>query len=404
MDALLAELARPAPKAGRIWFVLGGVLVMAAGAAASIALLSRDADNAPATTTTTTASVPLSAGGERDIDPSALSAALDLGQLESARKKLDDDALFMQDPGKVSRAKSSAALILVLGGDLDAADAKLKEASKGEPADPTAVAYLDMAASAISSARGDLKAALDRSAACASALGAKEPIAASICHQIHGDAEAERGNAAAARTSYEAGLALAKQAKDTQRVSELSLALGQLDLDEKQEDVSMDAIAKLQKDARRRGAVSCEATAAVLGARIRLTKADQQGALDVFEDINPDVLQSYRTKVIAKITLGQIYGYRAEADEDGVMGLARIDEAIADAQKRGFAGLVLEARLARVLVQLVTSEPDAEKERAALIADAKAKGYLRIAKLAAVDLSPSRDPMPTESTESSPPQ
>jgi hypothetical protein len=66
---------------------------------------------------------------------------------------------------------------------------------------------------------------------------------------------------------------------------------------------------------------------------------------------------------------------------------------IGDAKMRGFVGLELEGRLARVRVKLITSDPDAETERASLIADATAKGYVRIAKLAAAF---NRDPMPAE--------
>ncbi|MGE0404250.1 MAG: hypothetical protein AB7T06_46505, partial [Kofleriaceae bacterium] len=89
----------------------------------------------------------------------------------------------------------------------------------------------------------------------------------------------------------------------------------------------------------------------------------------------------------------QLFGYRGEADEEGVVGLDRIAAVIADAKKRGLVGIELEARLGRVLVKLITSADDAEQEREALVKDATAKGYLRIAKLAA---AANRDPMPAE--------
>ena len=275
---------------------------------------------------------------------------------------------------------------------IGASTLKLAEANAGKGADVTAVGYTDMAAASIAWARGDLTAAVERAQHCVTSLAAI-PVAASICHQIHGDAEADRGDDAAARRAYAAGMTLAERAKDAQRIAELQLAIAQLDFDAKQDEVSLDTIAKLQKDARRRGAVSCEANAAVLASRIRLAKADPQGALDVFDEVNPDVLQAYRTKMIAKLTLGQLHGYRGEADEDGVLGLDRIAAVIADAKQKGFVGLELEARLASVLVKLITGAPDGESERAALIDAARARGYGRVAKLAAAF---NRDPMPAE--------
>ncbi len=397
MDELIAELSKR-PRSPKLAFmVIGGILVVGAGAAASIAILG-DRGREPATTETATPApvtpvVPVPTE-KRDLDPSTISAALDNGQLDAARRKLEDDAVFLQqDPVKASIAKSVAAFMLVLRGELAEAEARLKEADAGKGTDAPAIAYADLAAASVASARGDLKTAAERAEHCVQAMGTTAPITSSICWQILGDARAERGDAAGARAAYDTGKALAGEAKDAQRTSDLSIAITQLELDAKQEDISLDAISKLQKDARRRGAVSCEAATAVLASRIRLVKADTQGALDVFDVVDPEVLQAYRTKMIAKLTIGQVYGYRGEADEDGVMGLDRIDAVIADAKKRGFAGLEFEARLARVLVKLVTAAPDAESERATLVRDASAKGYARIAKLATVF---NRDPMPAE--------
>ena len=398
MAALLADLTAQPRSNKTLLVVVAGALVVAAGAAASIAILGgRETPTPPAPVVATpvvpVVPTPPPTDAKRELDPKELTTALDLGQLDSARRKFDDDAAFLVDPVKASSAKSAAAFLLVMRGDLTAADAKLKEADASKGTDATAGAYADLAASAIAWARGDLKTAVNRSEQCASALSSVAPIAASLCYQVSGDAYADRGNAAAAHSAYDAGKKLAEQSKDAQRTSELALAIAQLDFDEKQDDVPLDSIAKLQKDARRRGAVSCEATAAVLASRIRLTKADPQGALEVFEDVDPDVLQAYRTKLLAKITLGQIYGYRGEGDDEGVVGLDRIDAAIADARKQGFVGLELEARLARVLVKLITGADDAEAERATLIKDATAKDYARIAKLAGTF---NRDPLPAE--------
>lgn len=399
MDALLAELARPPSRSGKTaLLVVGGLAVVAAGAAASIALLGEK----PEPPAPVVAPTPV-AGEDRDVDPAAISKALDNGQLDSARQKFEDDAKLVTDPVKQSTAMSAAAFMLVLRGDIATAEANLAKAEAAKGTDTTAIAYADMAAGAIAWMRGDLATAIARSEHCVAMLGTSAPIATSICHQIRGDAEADRGDVAAARRAYTAGKALADEAKDAQRISELALALAQLEFDEKQDNVSLDKILQLQKESRRRGAVSCEATAAVLASRIRLAKADTQGALDVFEEIDPDVMQAYRTKMIAKLTLGQLHGYRGEADEEGVVGLDRIDAVIADASKSGFAGIELEARLARVLVKVITSAADAEAERARLIEDAKAKGYARVARLVAAF---NRDPMPAETppAETPPPE
>ncbi|MGE3769062.1 MAG: serine/threonine-protein kinase, partial [Kofleriaceae bacterium] len=346
MDELLAELTKRPKSARPVLMIVAGALVVAAGAAASILLLSEKKPEAAPVVAPAPVSTPVPpTTAERDLDPKALTEALDLGQLDNASRKFEDDALLIRDPAKASAARSAAAFVLVLSGDVAEAEAKLKQAEASKGTDQRAIAYADMAAAALAWMRGDLSTAIDRSEHCVGALGATSPIVASICHQIRGDAEADRGDVAAARQAYAAGKALADEAKDAQRISELSLAVAQLEFDEKQDNVSLDSVTKLQKDARRRGAVSCEATAAVLASRIRLAKADPQGALDVFDEINPDVLQAYRTKMIARITLGQLFGYRGEADEEGVVGLDRIAAVIADAKKRGLVGIELEARL-----------------------------------------------------------
>ncbi len=397
MEELLAALQKRPASLKKPLMVIAGVVVVGAGAAASIAILDgrtepKPAVVQPAPVVVEPAPTPI-ATENRDVDPSGITNALDHGRLDDATKKYEDDAKLTQDPVKAASARAVSALMLVLRGDIAAAEAKLKEADAAKGTDPAAVGYADMTAASIAWARGDLGSAITRSESCVKQLAPIAPVSASICHQIQGDALADRGDEAVARGAYAAGMALAEQAKDKNRIAELQLAIAQLELDAKQDDASLDTITKLQKDARRRGAVSCEAQAAVLASRIKLAKADPQGALDVFEDIDPDALQAYRTKMIANLTLGQLHGYRGEADEDGVLGPDRIDQVIADAKKTGFVGLELEARLARVLVKVITGADDADAERAALVADAQAKSYGRIAKLAA---SFNRDPLPAE--------
>ena len=380
MDALLAELVATPPRSGkRIAIVLAALVVLAgAGAAVYLTLLTKKP-----------APPPIEAPKPRPIavkdvvsDPSLLAEALDLGQLDDARRQFDKDVLIIQDKATASIAQSSAAFMLALSGDLPSAEAKLKAADAAKASDPKATAYADMAAAAIAYARGELNTAAERSERCANALGNSEPIAAAMCLQIQGDTAADLDNAGAARRAYDAGNVIAQKLGKKELSSMFQLSMSQLDFDEKNEDVSLDAVTKLRKEARARRAASCEASAAVLASRIRLRKADQQGALDDLDDLDPKVLQVYRLQMIARVAIGEVYGYKNEADEDGVMGLDRIDDALDDAKKKGFWGLVLEAQLARVRVMLTVGKDGAEEERQALIKDATARGYKRIARLA----------------------
>ena len=380
MDALLAELVATPPRSGkRIAIVLAALVVLAgAGAAVYLTLLTKKP-----------APPPIEAPKPRPIavkdvvsDPSLLAEALDLGQLDDARRQFDKDVLIIQDKATASIAQSSAAFMLALSGDLPSAEAKLKAADAAKASDPKATAYADMAAASIAYARGELNTAAERSERCANALGNSEPIAAAMCLQIQGDTAADLDNASAARRAYDAGNVIAQKLGKKELSSMFQLSMSQLDFDEKNEDVSLDAVTKLRKEARARRAASCEASAAVLASRIRLRKADQQGALDDLDDLDPKVLQVYRLQMIARVAIGEVYGYKNEADEDGVMGLDRIDDALDDAKKKGFWGLVLEAQLARVRVMLTVGKDGAEEERQALIKDATARGYKRIARLA----------------------
>jgi hypothetical protein len=68
-------------------------------------------------------------------------------------------------------------------------------------------------------------------------------------------------------------------------------------------------------------------------------------------------------------------------------GLDRIRDARSEAEREGFVGLVFEARLAVVEVSILTAvEPAAADaaaaEQRALVKDARARGYARVAQLA----------------------
>jgi hypothetical protein len=385
MDALLADLAEPVKKRSLPLMLLGGAIIVAGGAAASILLLDRaDEPKTNDVITKTEKVVPKEDG--RHFDPKAITDAMDLGRLDRAQKAFDDDARLLGDPAEASRAKSASALMLAMRGDLKSADAKLAEAENGKGADLIAGAYVDMTGAWIAWAKGDLKGAVEKSGRCVKTLDAKiegeAKLELSLCYQIQGDAETDRGNAVAARTLYGKGLALAKEIDNDQRTSDLSLSIASLDFDEKQDALGTDDIAALAEDAHGRGAPSAEATAAILIARVRLAKADPQAAMEYLDHLNISKMETYRAKTIANLTVGEILGYRSEADDKGVLGTTRIDEALQDAQKHGFAGLVFEARLAKVMVGVITSSETCEADRKQLVDDARAKGFKRIATLA----------------------
>jgi hypothetical protein len=119
--------------------------------------------------------------------------------------------------------------------------------------------------------------------------------------------------------------------------------------------------------------------------RIRIAKAATLEMLDVFEDLNFDKLEVYRIKMLARIARGQVYGYLGEGDDDG-NGNDHLDAVIDEASRKGLWPLVLEAKLAKLRIHVTRGEGDVDAERAALIGEANAKGYQRIANLAAASV------------------
>ncbi|MDQ3340379.1 MAG: serine/threonine protein kinase [Myxococcota bacterium] len=371
MEALLSELVIPEVKSGKkIGFAIAAIVLVGGGAATAFMLLQGRAEK-PAVVVEDT---PKPVVAQDTFDPSLLVRAVDQGTLDMA------ETVFRNDAGSMSQ--SSAAVMLALRGDLPGAEAKLKAAEAVKGTDAKSAAYVDMAASAIAYARGELPTAAERSARCASALSGSDAIGSAMCLQIQGDTAAEMDNTRLARDAYNSGSVIAQNLKDKQIESMFQLSVAQLDFDEKHEDVSLDAVNKLRKEARSRRAASCEAGAAVLASRILLRKADQQAALDQVDDLDPKILQAFRLQAIARIAVGEVYGYKNEADEDGVMGLDRIADVQDEAQKKELWGVVLEAKLARVRVRLTLAVDGAEADRKALITEANTRGYKRIARLA----------------------
>ena len=63
-------------------------------------------------------------------------------------------------------------------------------------------------------------------------------------------------------------------------------------------------------------------------------------------------------------------------DSDG--GFAEIEAARAEAERAGYVGLVLAARLAKLDAATAMAAPEATVQQKALVADARARGFQRI--------------------------
>ncbi len=278
-----------------------------------------------------------------------------------------------------SIARSAGALVLALRGHLDQARAHLHDAAALKGTDPTARAYADMASAAVAFASGELAAALGYSASCAAGFSTTVPELAAMCLELDGEIAAERGDVTGARKAYTDGLALAKRLDNASRALTLELALATLDVD-RQEDAAA-AIAKgtqLQVLSAQRNASSDEAHAWVVLARAHLAQAASQQALEDLDHVKLDATEAFQIQIESRIARGETVAMLDDPDE----GFTQIDAARAEAEKQGFPGLVFAARLARVEVMIARSAPDAAAAQRALVTEARAKGYERIAHLA----------------------
>jgi Protein kinase domain len=372
MEALLAELTAPVPKSGKtVAFAIAALVIVVGGAAAAFVML-RDKPKPPAAKIEP-APVPVAT---KEFDPTLLVRAIDQGTLDTVEDVFNREVSVM--------ARASAAYMIALRGDLAGAAKKLAEAEAVKSTDPKAKAYIDMATAAIDHARGDLKTAYERAESCANTLGNTDPIPAAMCLQIQGDAAADRDEVDLAKRAYGSGDIIAQKLGKKELSSMFELSLAQLEFDQKEADVSLDAVEKLRAEARRRRAASCEAGASVLMSSMQLRKGEDSKALAIVDDMNidPTVLQMYRRQAIAKIAIGEVYGYRNEADIDGETGPVKIEKVLQEASKKEFWGVVLEAKLARMRVFLTLEDPSGETERKNLVEEATSKGYKRIARLA----------------------
>ena len=379
MDALLAELTyKPKPK----WpFAVAGVVLVAAAGAGVFVMMQKHATMGPRVK----AIAPVVM--QRDFDPTLLVNALDKDDVYAAQRQLSADASGGTDKPKLALAQASLAFVTALGGDLVTAELKRKDAEANQGNDQRAKGYVELAGAAIALFSGDLKTAMERSSRCGAALQVSDPIAASICFQMIGETFADMDDASQAGLAYAKGQDLATSVNSSERVGHLVLAQKLLDFEQGRETYSVDdalaAVVQLQNEAHANKATSCEAGAASLAMRMKLVSkdADRQGALTVFtQTINPDKLEAYRLQTISKIARGEVLG--TDGDSSNKTGIEQIDDVIADASKRGYWGLVLEAKLGRVRTALTAHEEGAEEARKQLVDEAKTKGYKRIARLA----------------------
>jgi len=375
MNAMLADLARPPRRPFRKIAIAIGVGVIVAGAVVGgYVLRSHDEQREQRPEA---AVDPTTLNSERDVQ--WLSTAIERGQLDDAAEKYDMAAALAQSAGSPTRssiAHSADALVLALRGKLDEARKQLAAADATKGSDTTTTAYLDMATAAVSLAAGGLDDAIARSTRCAKAFATVSPELAATCHEIHGNAAAEGGDLAGARAAYGDGLAIANAS--AARALSLKLALAALDLDaQKYDDVVATATA-LQTEAASRDAVGPESQAWTLLARAHLAQAATQKALEDLEHVKPEKIEPFRLAIEHRITHGEVLALLDQPDD----GLKELDDARADADKHGFPGLVLAARLARLEVLTATSASGAAAEQKALVRDARAKGYDRIADLA----------------------
>ncbi len=375
MDSLLAELTRPPSRAGRRIALATAALLLVGGAVVGgYALRSSDP---PPKRAPIAAFDPKSLTNERGV--AWLLATIERGQLDDAYEKYAMAAALSQEagaPAQTAIAWASGSLVLALRGHLDEARKHLQDAITAQGPDPVAKAYVDLATAAISLGAGQLDAAAQHGAACATGFAASVPPLAQLCAEIRGDAATAKGDVAGARTIYSEALARAKNGGD--RTLSLELAAAALDLDEVNPDAAVTAATALQATANELGASGPEARAWILLARAHLVQAASQQALDDLGHVKPATIESFRIRIDHQITMGQSIALLGDPPE----GLSKIDAARAEAETAGFPGLALAARLARMEVMVTLAQPEVAALRAALIKDARAAGYIRIVKLA----------------------
>jgi hypothetical protein len=305
-----------------------------------------------------------------------LGAGVDLerGELEVAAAKYDTAADLRLRAGQhelAARAWAAAAHATVLRGRLRDAEKLLARAERHAGQDPFAIAQVDLASASLAWARGEGDLALARSEQCAAR--ANVDTFRVLCLELGGLVRAERADPAA-RATFEEALALAERAQNPQRTGWLQLALAMLDLDEGQDALAIGRAETVQLDAAKRGATNLEAHAWAVLARAHLEQAESQKALADLDHVKAEPA-SLRSRVL----LRTVEGLTHHALGDPFTAREKIDAVRAEADRQGWTALVLEARLA--LAQVLPGD-EGKAELAAVVRDARAGSFLRIAKLA----------------------
>ena len=373
MTALLADLQRPPSRAGRQFaIVMGAILLVTGAVVGGYVLRSREPSKQP----------PLAAFDAKsltnDKGTTWLLTMIERDRLDDAAEKYEMAAQLTKQgaqPQQTSVAESAQALVLALRGKLAAARTHFATAVKGQGADPIAVAYAHLAGAAIALESGDAPGARSHGASCASAFSATSPGLAALCYQIVGEAAAAADDVPGARAAFSDGRDLAKSGPGALA---LEVTAAASNLTEDSLEATEKKLAELREAAADAGATRAEAAAWIRIARNHLAQAASQQALDDLGKVKVASLESFELRIEHQIVSGITYALLGDPDE----GFERIEAARKEAEEQGAQGYVLEARIARVEVLIVLGRPEAEQERAALIKDARARGFPRIAKLA----------------------
>jgi serine/threonine protein kinase len=375
MDALLGELTRQPSRKLRTFALVAGAALVVGGAVVGGFVLSRSSDPPPAPRSIPTLDT-------KDLSNTKatewLASAMERGQLDDALEKYDmAAALKLQAGDRVQSAiaYSLAAYTQVLRGELGGAEQRLRQATAAAAGDPIAAAYVDLATAARALASGELEAAIARGRACATPFKPTVPALAALCHQIRGQAEADRGDDTAAGKMYASARELAT--KNPDRALAIELAHAELLLDVGLDEEAATAALALQAQATERGAVTAEALATVILARVRLRQGESSAALELLERVKPATLQELRTRILYDIASAQALALQADPE-----GLEALETAHDKAKQHRLVGLELEARLARLEVLFATEDKALAGEQRMLVADAEKHGYHRVAKLA----------------------
>jgi eukaryotic-like serine/threonine-protein kinase len=308
-------------------------------------------------------------GLPRAINVRAL-ALTDLGRLGEALAGYREAEVLhrrIEEHEDVAYALGNQGMILIELGDLRGAEAALGETRRHFEAigNKYGLAMLEMQIGTLERARGDLAAArarFDRGRAALTALGADAELASA--EQDLGDLSLAAGKRAEARASFQRALAANQPLKIATRTAHNQLALARLALDEgaapEAEKLARQALAAFQT-----GRLADEA----VGAALVLSQAlDAAGRADEARALREKVVAPGERSESLAIRLRSTSALTPPTDRARLSALER------QATAAGLVELALELRLAHAR---------SAADRAALARDARARGFVRIAELAA---------------------